>query len=196
MRLLPPAKVIELARKRLDDARPIAIDGWAVAGKSTLASAIARELGLEVLGLDDFHAPRSTWPRTIAPAFPFPFFRDDELERVVRAVAGRGRATYRPHDWDDDSLGPPRTISGDRPVVVEGCSALRPSLAPLYALRIFVESDEASALDAALQRSSAVSSGEWRDLFLPSVARYFETNPRGRADLSTAGRGAELDVRV
>jgi uridine kinase len=39
-----------------------------------------------------------------------------------------------------------------KPIVIEGVSALNPALCDLYGLRIFVESDRSTVLQAALHR--------------------------------------------
>jgi hypothetical protein len=77
----------------------------------------------------------------------------------------------------------------DRPVIVEGVSALHPDLALFYDLRIWVESDTASTLAASDQRGMGRWAPEWRDLFLPSVDLYLQTKPRERADILASGRG-------
>ena len=77
----------------------------------------------------------------------------------------------------------------DRLVIVEGVSALHVDLAPLYDLRIWVESDAQSTLAACAQRGMGPWAREWRELFLPSVELYLLTKPRERADIVARGRG-------
>jgi hypothetical protein len=74
-------------------------------------------------------------------------------------------------------------------IIVEGVSALHPDLAPLYDLRIWIESDAASALAALGQRGMGPWAREWRELFLPSVELYLQTKPWERADILARGRG-------
>ena len=63
-------------------------------------------------------------------------------------------------------------------------------LAPLYDLRLYVESDATSVLDTAMKRGAGRWEREWRELFLPSADLYFAINPHQRADFIVAGRGA------
>ena len=94
---------------------------------------------------------------------------------------------------------PPASLSGgegsstagwvDQLVIVEGVSALHVDLAPLYDLRIWVESDAQSTLAASAQRGMGPWVREWRELFLPSVELYLLTKPRERADIVARGRG-------
>lgn len=73
---------------------------------------------------------------------------------------------------------------------MEGVSALHPRLAPLYDLRLWVESDPRTVLDASLARGVGDWVVEWRTLFLPSVTLYLKTEPAARAEILVAGRGA------
>lgn len=171
-------------------ARLVAIDGLSVSGKSTLASRLETTLGATILALDDFVRPEAEWRGRAAPAFPFPFIRYDEFLHRVTALAHGKPARYRPYDWSTGEIGDERETRPDHLVVVEGVSSLHPSLAPLYDLRIWVESDASTVLEASIARGLGDWEHEWRTLFLPSVALYLETNPLERADLVVAGRGA------
>jgi uridine kinase len=82
-----------------------------------------------------------------------------------------------------------RHIRLTKPVVIEGVSALNPALCDLCGLKIFVETDRSTVLQAALRRGSGAWEREWRELFLPSVDVYMRTRPERRADLLVPGRG-------
>jgi len=168
----------------------VAIDGLPVSGKSTLAARLETILGASVVSLDDFVRPEHEWRGRTGPAFPFPFIRYDEFLDTVGALSRGEPASYRPYDWDTGQLATAREIRPDGLVVIEGVSALHARLAPLYDLRLWVESDPATTLDASLGRGVGGWEEEWRTLFLPSVALYLETQPATRADLVVAGRGA------
>jgi uridine kinase len=176
--------------RRLPDGL-IAIDGLPVSGKSTLAERLENELGAVTIYLDDFVRPPAEWRGTAKPALPFPYFRYDEFLATVTTLANGDAARYRRYDWAAGQLA--RDWSEIRPdglVVVEGVSALNPILAPLYDLRFWVESDADTTLAASLARGTSGWDDEWRGLFMPSVALYLATDPRGRADHVVAGRGA------
>jgi hypothetical protein len=74
--------------------------------------------------------------------------------------------------------------------MVEGVSSLNTAVVELYGLKIFVDSDRSTTLEAAIRRGGATWSEEWRDLFLPSVDIYMQSHPDLRADLIVPGRGA------
>lgn len=168
----------------------IGIDGLPVSGKSTLADRLCHELGYDSLSLDDFVLPEASWPSRNRPAFPFEFMRYGEFVDAIRSLAATGSCRYRPYDWSTGGVSPTgREVTVDRGVVVEGVSALNPAIAALYGLRIFVESDAATTLEASLARGVAGWEREWRELFLPSAELYMRSDPRARADLVVAGRG-------
>jgi uridine kinase len=130
------------------------------------------------------------WPSRDKPAYPFEYIRYDEFVGAVRALASSGHCTYAPFDWDTLAISDKRrTVTSTRTVIIEGVSALNPELCEFYGLRIFVDSDRSTTLDAAERRGTGRWSQPWRDLFLPSVDIYMESHPQGRADLIVAGRG-------
>jgi uridine kinase len=170
--------------------RLVGIDGLPVSGKSTLAGRLEAELGATIVYLDDFVRPPADWRGKVGPAFPFPYIRYDQFSQTVRTLAGRRAARYRRYDWSTGRLADAWTeVGADGLVVVEGVSALNPQLAPLYDLRLWVESEPATTLAASLARGVGDWEGEWRELFMPSVALYLATQPRQRGDHLVAGRG-------
>jgi uridine kinase len=172
--------------------RLIAIDGLPVSGKSTLATRLETELGATVISLDDFVRPEEEWRGRTGPSFPFPFIRYDAFLDTVATLARREPTRHRPFDWAAGKLAEERQIPNDGLIVVEGVSAFHPRLAPLYDLRLWMESDPATVLEASLARGVGDWEHEWRTLFLPSVALYLETEPVDRADILVAGRGVGM----
>jgi uridine kinase len=170
--------------------RLIGIDGLPVSGKSALAGRIESALGATIVYLDDFVRPEAEWRDAALPAFPFPYIRHDEFRETVITL-GEGRAAlYRRYDWEKGRLAAEWTeIAPDGPIVIEGVSALHPLLTPHYDLRLWVESDEATTLEASLVRGVGDWEREWRELFMPSVALYLASQPHLRADQVVAGRG-------
>jgi uridine kinase len=147
-------------------------------------------LGANCMSLDEFVLPERYWPPTMAPAFPFEYMRYDTFVKAVQSLVTTGECSFIPFDWSTyDVANKPRTVTRSVPVIVEGVSALHPDLAPLFDVRIFVESNRSTALQAALDRGVGPWGRQWRELFLPSADLYMATKPQSRADLLVAGRG-------
>ena len=170
--------------------RLVAIDGLPLAGKSTLADRLALALGTECVRLDDFVKPEAEWRSHDQPSFPFDYIRYDEFVAAVSGLATSGLCSFRPFSFETGSIErEAREVRVDRPVIIEGVSALHPDLAPLYDLRIWVESDAATTLATCGQRGMGPWAREWCELFLPSVELYLQTQPWERADILARGRG-------
>jgi len=173
----------------------LAIDGLPCAGKSTTVDLLKERIDFEHIYMDDFALPPRDWPVGITPAFPFPFIRYGEFLNTVQTLASTGVCTYRSFNWDLFEISDKsRTVTLSKPVVIDGVSSLNPDLCGLYGLRIFVESDRATSLQAAIDRGAGAWTGYWRDLFLPSVDIYMQTRPQERADLLIAGRGFDRQI--
>ncbi|WP_297110487.1 hypothetical protein [uncultured Devosia sp.] len=180
-------RALDLAR----DKRTIAIDGLPASGKSTLAEQLELRLGAVCLYLDDFVLPQDLWPRPLRPAYPFPYVRHADFVAAALALARERICHFQPYDWENDRLGPLRTLAaGNRPIVIEGVSALDAALSPACDLRLWVASDPASTLETALARGGDPWPEAWQNYFLPSVDHYLLTEPIRRADHIVAGRGA------
>jgi uridine kinase len=174
----------------------IAVDGLPCSGKSTMVDRLKNHIELDCIYLDDFVLPEGDWPSEMGPAFPFAYIRYDEFLDAVAALASAGTCSFRPFDWSTFEISADkRTISLSQPVVVEGVSSLNPSLCNLYGLKIFIESDRTTTLQAAFDRGVGAWGDRWRKLFLPSTDIYMETQPQERADLLIAGRGAASNGR-
>lgn len=168
----------------------IAIDGLPCSGKTTLAEQLQRRLDAEYLGLDEFILPEQDWVSRNRPAFPFEYIRYEEFVNAIKALATVGECSFFPFDFDSLRISHQlRTVTLTKPVVIDGVSSLNPALCSLYNMRIFVESDRTTTLQAAIQRGVGLWETEWREWFLPSVDLYMLTEPQNRADLLVAGRG-------
>ena len=169
----------------------VAIDGLPLSGKTTLAQRVIEELGAECLGLDDLVRPEAEWSSRDKPSFPFDFLRYDEFVDAVRSLAHHRCCRFHPYNWETGLIEDlPRIVQGDGIALVEGVSALHPDLAPLYDLRVWVESDAETTLAASFERGVGSWAREWEFMFLPSVGLYLKTDPKARADVVALGRGA------
>jgi uridine kinase len=168
----------------------VAIDGLPLSGKTTLAQQVIEELGAECLGLDDLVRPEAEWSSREKPSFPFDFIRYDEFVDAVQSLAHNRCCRFNPYNWETGRIEHlPKIVRGDVIALVEGVSALHPDLAPLYDLRVWIESDAETTLAALLERGVGCWAHEWKFMFLPSVELYLQTDPKARADVVALGRG-------
>jgi len=76
-----------------------------------------------------------------------------ELVTAIRSLAHNRHCVFHPYDWETGHTADERkVIRGDGIALAEGVSVLHPDLAPLYDLRIWVESDPETTLAASLER--------------------------------------------
>lgn len=169
----------------------IGIDGIPLSGKTTLAHRLVEGLGADILELDDFMKPKEEWGTPCVPSFPFDYMRYTEFCSAVRSLIIGGQCEFFPFDWENGLVGDvPKVIRKRDIVIVEGVSALSSELAPLYDLRIWIESDRSSMYAAAVRRGVGDWNCEWNTVFTPSVALYLKTKPHERADIIARGRAA------
>jgi uridine kinase len=169
----------------------IAIDGLPCSGKSMMAERLRMRLSANCIELDEFVLPERDWPAAIKPAFPFEYIRYAEFVEAVQALSRFGSCSFKPFDWNTDRISQEsRTVTCEAPVIVEGVSSLNPVLTDIFDVRVFVESDRSTTLQAAMQRGVRRWERQWRDLFLPSVDLYVASEPQNRANLLVIGRGA------
>lgn len=109
--------------------RLVAVDGYSGAGKSTLAGRLARRLGAPLLTLEE-----------MTPGW------DGLADAVVlaRGAIGEplaaGRVLRVPTwDWEAGAPGPVRAVEPARVVVLEGCGAGSPVLAPTTSVLVWVD---------------------------------------------------------
>jgi uridine kinase len=174
----------------------IAIDGLPASGKSTLADRLHAAFGYDRICLDDFILPQAQWPTPYKPSFPFQFARYAEFMAAIKSLAETGECTFVPFDWAVLRLShTPRTVRLNRPVLIEGVSALHPDLCQRYSLKVFVDSDRTTTDEASKVRGLGIWVDPWEKMFLPSSDLYMKTRPKERADVILPGRGAGRGAR-
>lgn len=135
-----------LGRGRL---RLVATDGLPAAGKSTLARRLVEATGGACVQLDELVKPEALWPWRGRPSFPFGCIRYDSFLAAVQKLAAHGRWRYRPYNWDSGALADmERVVEIARLVFVEGVTVLHWDPTALYDLRIWVDSDGTTVLQA------------------------------------------------
>jgi uridine kinase len=159
------ARVDALARPAL-----VAVDGVTAAGKTTFAdSLVALITGVAVrISIDDFPRPAA--------------------ERHAR---GEGPETYYTDTFDYAALRSAlERVRGDEVAIVDGVFLLRPELADLWSLTIFLVVDREVALERAIARDADRMGGveaaraRYASRYVPGETLYLEAvDPTSRADV-------------
>jgi uridine kinase len=148
----------------------VAVDGVTAAGKTTFADELALSVDLPVMrvSVDDFHRPAE--------------------ERHAR---GHGPESYY-HDTFDlpalrDALG---RVALDAIAIVDGVFLLRPELADLWSLTIFLAVDREVALERAIARDAghmggaATARARYASRYVQGETLYLDgVDPQARADI-------------
>lgn len=157
--------------------RLVGVDGFSGSGKSTLASALARRLGAPLLALEE-----------MTPGW------DGLAEAVGLARAGigeplaGGRVLRVPTwDWEAGAPGPVRDVEPAPVVVLEGCGAGAPELAPTTSLLIWVDVPAEERERRLRARDDWAVYAPFRDRWRAQETRLAGTDRRADVVLDNAG---------
>lgn len=146
-----------LARRVLDSppslgpVRLVAVDGFAGAGKTTLAGRLGHALGAQVVHTDDL---LGGWVDTVG------FWA--RLERWVLAPLRDGRpGRYRRYDWDRASFAEWHDVPLAPALVVEGVTSARAVVRPECTLSLWVEAPKALRTARGVARDGELVLPEW-----------------------------------
>ena len=156
---------------RITEERPIVlIDGRSGAGKTQLATAVARRLFAEVVRLD-----------SIYPGW-------DGLEAAsaqVRGIIETG--TWQRFNWRTNELAEWHALGTEWPLIIEGSGSLTRANREVATLGIWVELDEPTRRARALERDGETYAPHW-DRWAAQEQAFFERErPDLVADVIVAG---------
>jgi predicted kinase len=176
LRDLPPS---------LGPVRLVAVDGHAGAGKSTVATALARALGgAPVLRLDDLASHDRLFGWTEA------------LRRQVLAPLSRGeRARYRVYDWQRREFTGTAELAPAPVVLLEGVGAGRRALRPHLAALIWLEVEREVAWHRGQLRDGRAQREFWDGWKRAELGHFTDDPSRSAADILLVPQGTDCAVR-
>lgn len=154
--------------RQVGDRVVVLVDGRSGTGKTTIGTALAEELGAQLVHLDDVYPG---WDGLRAAA-------DIVVSDVLGAPSGHRRwdwAASAPADWVE--------LDPSAPIVVEGCGALSRASAPLAVLRIWLAADDAVRKRRAIDRDGEVFALEWDRWARQEEAFIAAEDPESLADV-------------
>lgn len=178
----------------------VGVDGPGGSGKSTLARELLPQLdGAVVVEGDDFYRdlPDDTRAGLDAAAGYDQYFDWQRLRAEVLVPVREGRRTlrYQRYDWEQARLGAWIAVPMPPVVLVEGVYTLRPELAELVDLKVFVATGEAARLQR--QRRRGENPDAWISRWMAAEDHYLRVaQPQRVADLVVAGEEPLPGVRA
>jgi uridine kinase len=156
--------------------RLIAIDGPGGAGKTTLATWLAKELHAPIVRTDDFASwdnPLDWWPSL--------------LERVLKPLAAGEAAHYQPTSWTGEKRDAVVIDPSGGTVILEGVTATRAAFRPFLAYSIWIETERPLRLQRGINRDGEAARQQW-ERWMEQEDRFIEAErPEDHADVVVRG---------
>jgi len=175
------AEVVRATEPGLGGVRLVCIDGPAGSGKTTLAAAIAAELGrgVVVLHLDDLYEGWSglggVWERL--------------EEQVLHPLELGHAARWQRYDWAAERFAEWVDLPVPQYLIVEGCGSAPRAVDGRAALIAWVEAPADVRLARGLARDGEQMRDHWLRWRAEEAAEFAREGTRERADVVVDGRG-------
>lgn len=190
-------KVIAKIRERIGmllnekDRIIVAIDGSCTSGKSTLATALAKEYDCNLFRVDDFFLrPEQRTPERLAEVggnVDYERFREEVL---LPLEAGRA-FEYRPYDCRTGSLKMPVAVMPKHINIIEGSYSHHPYFEDPYDLKVFLTVNPEVRVQRIMARPAFLQK-RFLEEWIPMEQAYFEKFQIGeKADLRATPRDNE-----
>lgn len=168
-------KIIEIVNRRdLNGRVVISIDGPCGSGKTTLANVIEKELGYNILHMDDFYLPfqkrDKNWMNIIAGHMDF----ERLIENVLKPYKEKRKTNYISYDCHSDKYLQEIPIDLDKFLVIEGSYTSHPKLDQYVSLKIFIDIDKEKQVERLTKRNPSVVD-KFLSMWVPFENNYFES---------------------
>ena len=156
------------------EVRIIAIDGRCAAGKTTLAARLVKELGGDVIHMDDFFLP---------PALRTPERRNEPggnvhyerfLTEVIPKLASGEAFSYQRFDCSVMALGDWIPVKNNGFVFVEGAYSCHPVFGDYMDRRVFLDIDSKTQTERIRKRNGEDRLQDFQQLWIPLEEAYFQ----------------------
>lgn len=151
----------------------VAIDGYAAAGKTTLAAALSERFSAPVVHMDDFflRPGQRTPARYAEPGGNVD--RERFLAEVAPNISSHASFSYRRFDCKKMALGERVEISENNVIIVEGTYSCHVNLIYLYDFKIFVKTSKDEQRRRILERNGKDGLCVFEEKWIPLEEKYF-----------------------
>lgn len=162
----------------------IGIDGFCASGKTTLAYAIAKETGAQIIHTDDFFLPVEMRTDSRLSQAGGNIHYERFISEVAEGIKSGIPFDYRVFSCKECSYTRTKTVYPERPVIIEGAYSFHPAIPDIYDLKIFVKTDYNTQLERIFKRNGADSLEMFKSKWIPFENRYFaEFNIESECDI-------------
>lgn len=167
-------EIQDLISPLLEEKQPvlIALDGRSASGKTTLAGQMEKELGWQIVHLDDFFLrPEQRTPQRMEePGGNVDYERF--LEEVLLPLSHGEEVRYQPYNCHTQAMGKAIILTPGKVIVAEGAYSCHPKLREYYDLRIFLSVDREEQARRILARNRE-GAEQFFQRWIPLEERYF-----------------------
>mgnify|MGYP000013082933 FL=1 len=164
----------EELRELPKEVRIIAIDGRCAAGKTTLADRLVKELGGDVIHMDDFFLP----PKLRTPERRSEPGGNVHYERFLAEVLPKLRTgetfSYQRFDCSRMAPGDWIPVQNNGFVFVEGAYSCHPALGDYMDRKVFLDIDSSTQTERIRKRNGEDRLQDFQQLWIPLEEAYFQ----------------------